>query len=122
MVVAALAAIAVLSRSPAESTDPSQLPDAANTSPFYEEISVDADQVVTRFVPWDPAPANYTLSYQVKRDVSGDDRLTINAPGASRNAPIDVVIPRQMGEEVTVIVEIFDETGALVHSSEGTYA
>lgn len=120
--LAVLAAIAMLPPSPSASTDPSLLPDAANTSPFFEEIAVDADRVVTRFVPWDPVPANYTLSYQVTRDSSGDEQVTMNAPSASRTAPIEVIIPRQTGEEVTIVVEIFNETGALVHSSEATYA
>jgi hypothetical protein len=120
--LAVLAGVALLPPSPAASIDPSLLPDAANTSPFYEEIAVDTDRVVTRFVPWDPVPANYTLSYRVKRDLSGDDQVTMDAPGVSRTAPIDVVIPRQTGEEVTIVVDIFNETGALVHSSEGTYA
>ena len=122
VVLAVAAMIAMLPPSQGVPAEPALPPDTANKSPFYEEIAVDMDRVVTRFVPWDPTPANYTLAYQVKRDMSGDYSLIMNATGASRSSPIEVVVPRQPGDEITVIVEIFNETGSIVHSSEGTYA
>jgi general stress protein YciG len=44
---AVLAAIAVLPPSPPASIEPSHLPDAANTSPFYEEIGAKGGQTTS---------------------------------------------------------------------------